>query len=108
MQHFRVRRVLAEKSDEAFIEFDNCKASRFWKCSRYGADAGFDFQNVAMTVSVPRRHLRNSVFVAYRYMGLRAWHAIVALIFGFLLAATTAAPEIHSLLSGLANWLNKP
>jgi hypothetical protein len=48
------------------------------------------------------------VFVAYRYMGLRAWHAIVALIFGFLLAATTAAPEIHSLLSSLVNWLNKP
>ena len=25
-----------------------------------------------------------------------------------LLAATTAAPEIRSLLSGLVNWLNKP
>jgi len=48
------------------------------------------------------------VFVAYRYMGLRAWHATVALIFGFLLAATTAAPEIRNLLSSLVNWLNKP
>jgi len=48
------------------------------------------------------------VYVAYRYMGLRAWHLAVALIFGFLLAATTAAPEIRSLLSGLADWLNKP
>ena len=33
---------------------------------------------------------------------------IVALIFGFLLAATTAAPEIRNLLSSLVNWLNKP
>ena len=48
------------------------------------------------------------VYVAYRHMGLRAWHAIVALIFGFLLAATTAAPEIRNLLSSLVNWLNKP
>ena len=37
------------------------------------------------------------VYLAYRYMGLRVWHAIVALIFGFLLAATSAAPEIRNL-----------
>jgi hypothetical protein len=48
------------------------------------------------------------VFLAYRYIGLRAWHATIALILGFLLAETVAAPEIHSLLSGLVNWLNKP
>jgi hypothetical protein len=62
-----------------------------------------------MAVSVPLVVIFGIlVYIAYRYMGLRAWHAIVALIFGFLLAATAAAPEIHSLLSGLVNWLNKP
>ncbi len=62
-----------------------------------------------MTVSIPLVAIFGIlVFVTYRYMGLRAWHAIVALIFGFLLAATTAAPEIQSLLSGLVNWLSKP
>jgi len=62
-----------------------------------------------MTVSVPLVVIFGIlVFVAYRYMGLRAWHAIVALIFGFLLAATTAAPEIHALLFSLVHWLNKP
>jgi VanZ family protein len=62
-----------------------------------------------MTVSIPLVVIFGIlVFVAYRHMGLRAWHAIAALIFGFLLAATTAAPEIHSLLSSLVNWLNKP
>ncbi len=62
-----------------------------------------------MAVSVPLVVIFGIlVYITYRYMGLRAWHAIVALIFGFLLAATTAAPEIRSLLSGLVNWLNKP
>jgi hypothetical protein len=62
-----------------------------------------------VTVSIPLVALFGAaVFLAYRYMGLRAWHAVVALIFGFLLAATTAAPEIRSLLSGLTHWLNKP
>ena len=41
-------------------------------------------------------------------MGLRVWQAIVCLIFGFLLAATTAAPDIRDLLTGLAQWLTKP
>jgi hypothetical protein len=62
-----------------------------------------------MTVSIPLVVVFGIiVFVAYRYMRLRAWHAAVALIFGFLLAATTAAPEIRNLLSGLLAWLNKP
>jgi hypothetical protein len=62
-----------------------------------------------MTVSIPLVAIFGIlVYIAYRYMGLRAWHAIVALIFGFLLAATTAAPEIRNLLSGLVTWLSKP
>jgi hypothetical protein len=62
-----------------------------------------------MTVSVPLVAIFGIlVFLAYRYMGLRVWHALVALIFGFLLAASTASPEIHSFLSGLVNWLNRP
>jgi len=62
-----------------------------------------------MAVSVPLVAIFGILlYIAYRYTGLRAWHAVVALIFGFLLAATAAAPEIRSLLSGLINWLNKP
>jgi hypothetical protein len=62
-----------------------------------------------MAVSIPLVAVFGILlFVAYRYMGLRAWHAAIALIFGFLLAATAAAPEIRNLLSGLAAWLNKP
>jgi hypothetical protein len=62
-----------------------------------------------MTIAVPLVVIFGLlVYVAYRFLGLRFWHAVVALIFGFLLAATTAAPEIRSLLHGLVQWLSKP
>ena len=48
------------------------------------------------------------VFIAYRYMGLRVWHALVSLIFGFLLAATSAAPEISRVLAAVIQWFQRP
>jgi hypothetical protein len=48
------------------------------------------------------------VYVAWRYMGLRVWQAVVCLLFGFLLAATSAAPEIHNLITAFVQWLTKP
>ena len=49
-----------------------------------------------MTVSIPLVVLfAVVVYIAYRFMGLRVWHAIVCPILGFLLAATSAAPEIR-------------
>jgi hypothetical protein len=64
-----------------------------------------------MTVSIPLLTLMAIVaYVAYRHMGLRAWHAVVCLILGFLLASTGAAPEIGSVLSGIVHqaqvWLS--
>lgn len=62
-----------------------------------------------MTVTIPLVALAGIlVYVVYRYMGLKFWHAILALIFGFLLAATNAAPQIQNILSSLTRWLNKP
>ena len=43
--------------------------------------------------------------VAWRYMGLRVWQAVLCLLFGFLLAATTAAPSIRDTLSAVVRWL---
>ena len=57
-----------------------------------------------MTVSVPVLTLMAIVvYVAYRHMGLRVWHALACLVFGFLLASTNAAPEITSVLTALAH-----
>ncbi len=64
-----------------------------------------------MTVSIPLLTLMVIVaYVAYRHMGLKVWHAVVCLILGFLLASTSAAPEISSVLSGIVHqaqlWLS--
>lgn len=57
-----------------------------------------------MTVSIPLLAiLVIAVYVAYRNMGLQAWHAVVCLIVGFLLASTAAAPEISSLITGIVH-----
>ena len=59
-----------------------------------------------MTVSFPLIALVAIVaYIAYRHMGLRAWHAIVCALLGFLLAATSAAPQIRSCLAGILQWL---
>ena len=41
------------------------------------------------------------VLLAWRYMGLRVWMAIVCLLFGFFLAATDAAPQIRHLVAAI-------
>jgi hypothetical protein len=61
---------------------------------------------ITVIVSIPLVAILGAfVLVAYRYMGLRVWQAILCLLFGFLLAATTAGPGISHLLTGLVQWL---
>ena len=40
-------------------------------------------------------------YACYRYMGLRLWHLVVCLLLGFLLAATSAAPEIQNFINAI-------
>ncbi len=62
-----------------------------------------------MTISIPLVVIVGIVvYVAWRYMGLRVWQAVICLLFGFLLAATSAAPEIHNLITSFVHWLTKP
>ena len=59
-----------------------------------------------MTLSVPLVTILGAVVcVAYRYMGLRVWQAIVCSLFGFFIAATAAAPEIHNLVTAIVQGL---
>jgi hypothetical protein len=59
-----------------------------------------------MNVSVPLVAILGAlVWVAWRYMGLRAWHAVMCLLFGFFLAATSAAPDIRRLVAILVDAL---
>ena len=57
-----------------------------------------------MTVSIPLVALVGvGVYVAWRFMGLRVWQAILCLVFGFLLAATTAGPKSTTSLPASSN-----
>jgi hypothetical protein len=47
------------------------------------------------------------VYIAYRYLGLRIWQALACILLGFLLAATGAAPDINSLITGIVHWLTE-
>jgi hypothetical protein len=46
------------------------------------------------------------VFIAWRFMGLRVWMAVASLLFGFFLAATSAAPEIRRLVTAIVRTLS--
>ena len=59
-----------------------------------------------MQISLPLVFILGAVvYVAWRYMGLRVWQAVLCLLFGFLLAATTAAPGIHNAITAVVQWL---
>lgn len=45
------------------------------------------------------------VFVLCRYAGLRVLHALVCILLGFFLAASTFAPDIDRIVSGLIRLL---
>ena len=55
-----------------------------------------------MTVTIPLVALIGvAAWICYRYMGLRLWHLLVCLLLGFLLAATSFAPEIQNMINAL-------
>jgi hypothetical protein len=59
-----------------------------------------------MTVSIPLVVILAAVaLVAWRYMGLKVWQAVLCVLLGFFVAATTAAPEIRQLVTAIVQWL---
>jgi hypothetical protein len=61
-----------------------------------------------MTVTLPLVAIvAIAAFLCYRFLGLRLWHLIVCLLLGFLLAATSAAPDIQNFLTTLLHWGRK-
>lgn len=60
-----------------------------------------------MMVSVPLVVILGLlVFIAWRFMGLRVWMAMVCLLFGFFLAATSVAPGIRRLVAAVVQALS--
>jgi hypothetical protein len=61
-----------------------------------------------MTVTIPLVAIIAIVaFACYRFLGLRLWHLVVCLLLGFLLAATSAAPEIQNLINAILHGGHK-
>ena len=59
-----------------------------------------------MTVTIPLVLLvAVAAFIAWRFMGLRVWQLILCLLLGFLLAASSAAPEINQIVVGVVHAL---
>jgi hypothetical protein len=60
-----------------------------------------------MTVSIPLVALfAIGAYLAWRFMGLRLWHMAVCMLCGFLVAGTSAAPQVNHALSALIQWIH--
>jgi hypothetical protein len=60
---------------------------------------------MAVTVSLVAL-LGVTVFVLHRYAGMKFLHGVICVLFGFLLAATGAAPMIRQIVAGLASLIS--
>jgi hypothetical protein len=47
-----------------------------------------------------------AVWVLHRYSGLRLWHAVICILFGFYLTTTAAAPTIRQLVQSVVNLIS--
>jgi uncharacterized membrane protein len=62
-----------------------------------------------MIVTIPLVAIAGfGVYLTYRYMGMRIWHAIICALFGFLLGQTPAATQISHLITALVQWFQRP
>jgi hypothetical protein len=61
-----------------------------------------------VTLSIPLVAIVAIVaWICYRFLGLKLWHLLVAVVLGFLLAATRYAPEIQSILNAIMHGGHK-
>jgi hypothetical protein len=61
---------------------------------------------MTLTASIPLVVILGAlVWLAWRYMGLRTWQAALCLVLGFLLAATSSAPAIRHIVTGVVRAL---
>ena len=46
-----------------------------------------------------------AVWVLHKYAGLKVWHGLICVLFGFYLATSTLAPEIRTTLTAIIHAL---
>ncbi|MBO0801676.1 MAG: hypothetical protein J2P25_01170 [Nocardiopsaceae bacterium] len=47
-----------------------------------------------------------AVWMLHRYAGLKAWHAITCILFGFYLATSSLAPEIRTTITAIVHAIS--
>ena len=47
-----------------------------------------------------------AVWLLHRYAGLKAWHGVICVMFGFFLAASSFAPEIRTTVTAIIRALS--
>ena len=47
-----------------------------------------------------------AVWVLYRYAGLKAWHAVTCIAFGFYLASSSFAPMINTTVTAIVHAIS--
>jgi hypothetical protein len=46
-----------------------------------------------------------AIWVLHKYAGLKVWHGVICVLFGFYLATSTLAPEIRTTLTAIIHAL---
>ena len=46
------------------------------------------------------------VWLLHRYAGLKVWHGVICVLFGFFLATTSFAPEIRTTVTAIIHALS--
>jgi F0F1-type ATP synthase assembly protein I len=46
-----------------------------------------------------------AVWLLHKYAGLKPWHGVICVLFGFYLATSTLAPEIRTTVNAIINAL---
>jgi len=89
-------RAVRRGAVSATVSYEPCRNRRPRK------QEGGDFLTVTLSVLFI---LAAVVFVLCRYAGLRLLHALVCILLGFFLAASSFAPDISQFVAGLIRLL---
>lgn len=46
------------------------------------------------------------VWVLHRYAGMKVWHGVICVLFGFFLATSSFAPQIRTVVTGIVSVLS--
>lgn len=42
-----------------------------------------------------------AVWILHRYAGMKLWHGVICVLFGFFLASSSFAPQVRTIVTGI-------